>query len=219
MSGADPGRPVLHCRAPPASEHAMPRPDTDTSLTDAGEITRLLRRHHGGDRAAFDALVPLVYQRLQGIARRQLAQNWRLETLGATALVHEAYVQLCTETSVDWQSRSHFFAVSARAMRRILVDSARRRRARKRGGGAAAVALDMVDVSVDNRIDVVLAVDEALSALEDAVPRLAHIVECRFFAGMTEEETAIALELPLRTVQREWTRARAWLLRELRAAR
>lgn len=196
----------------------MPRPETSSSLTDAGEITRLLRRHHAGDRAAFDALVPMVYQRLQGIARRQLAQDWRLETLTATALVHEAYVQLCAETGVDWQSRSHFFAVSARAMRRILVDSARRRRARKRGGGAAAVALDLVDVSVDNRIDLVLAVDQALSALEDAVPRLARIVECRFFAGMTEEETAIALEMPLRTVQREWTRARAWLLRELRAA-
>jgi RNA polymerase sigma factor (TIGR02999 family) len=195
----------------------MARPDTTGPTTDAGAITHLLRRHHSGDRSAFDSLVPLVYQRLQAIARRQLGRGWALETLSATGLVHEAYVQLCAETSVDWQSRSHFFAVSARAMRRILVDSARRRRARKRGGGGRPVTLDLVDLSVDNRIDLVLAVDEALAALEEAGPRLARLVECRFFAGMTEEETAIALEMPLRTVQREWTRARAWLLKELRA--
>lgn len=194
----------------------MPRANARESTGDAGEITQLLRRHHAGDRSAFDRLVPLVYSRLQGIARQQLARGWPLETLDATALVHEAYVQLCAETRVDWQSRSHFFAVSARAMRRILVDCARRRRARKRGGGAAPLRLDLVDVSRENRIELVLAVDEALAALEEVAPRLARLVECRFFAGMTEEETAIALQVPLRTVQREWTRARAWLIKELR---
>ncbi len=182
---------------------------------DVGDITQLLRQHRAGDRSAFDRLVPLVYGRLKHIARRQLASGWARETIGATALVHEAYMQLCAETGVDWQGRSHFFAVSARAMRRILVDGARRRRARKRGSGAMPVPLDLVDVSLDNRLDVVLAVDEALTTLETIGPRLARVVECRFFAGMTEEETAIALDVPLRTIQREWTRARAWLLREL----
>ena len=196
----------------------MARPDTSPAMTGAGDITRLLRRHHAGDRSAFDRLVPLVYGRLKRIARRQLASGWSRETLGATALVHEAYMQLCAETGVDWQGRSHFFAVSARAMRRILVDGARRRRARKRGRGATLVPLDLVDVSLDSRVEVVLAVDEALATLDAIGPRLARIVECRFFAGMTEEETAIALGVPLRTVQREWTRARAWLLKELRPA-
>jgi RNA polymerase sigma factor (TIGR02999 family) len=196
----------------------MPRPHAKESAAGAGEITQLLRRHHAGDRSAFDRLVPLVYGRLQGIARQQLARGWSLETLDATALVHEAYVQLCGETSVDWQSRSHFFAVSARAMRRILVDCARRRRARKRGGGVVPLPLDFVSVSHDSRIELVLAVDDALATLEQIGPLLARVVECRFFAGMTEQETAIALEIPLRKVQREWTRARAWLLKELRSA-
>ena len=195
----------------------MPRPARDAT-TDAGDITLLLRRHHAGDRSAFDQLVPLIYHRLQGIARAQLARGWSVATLDATALVHEAYVQLCAETSVDWQSRSHFFAVSARAMRRILVDYARRRRARKRGGPTRPVPLDLVDPSEENRVELVLAVDEAMATLEAIGPRLARVVECRFFAGMTEEETSVALQVPLRTVQREWTRARAWLLKELRPA-
>ena len=193
----------------------MVRANAAAPAADRGEITQLLQRHRAGDRSAFDRLVTLVYGRLQQIARQQLAAGWPLETLSATALVHEAYAQLCDETRVDWQGRSHFFAVSARAMRRILVDYARRRRAVKRGKGAELVAIDLVDVSQENRLEVVLAVDEALEGLEAVSPRLARGVECRFFAGMTEEETAAALQIPLRTAQREWTRARAWLLKAL----
>ena len=200
------------------AQHHMPHPHAAQSSPGEGAITELLRRHSAGDRSAFDRLVPLVYERLQGIARRQLSQGWSHETLEATALVHEAYVQLCAETRVDWRSRSHFFAISARAMRRILVDGARRRRARKRGDGAAPLPLDLVDVSRENRLELMLAVDEALNTLESVSPPLARVVECRFFAGMTEQETAVALEVPLRTVQRGWTRARAWLLKELRPA-
>lgn len=192
-------------------------PPSKHRALEAGEITQLLRRHQDGDRTAFDRLVPLIYQRLRGIARQQLGRGWAAETLSATALVHEAYLQLCAETGVDWQGRSHFFAVSARAMRRVLVDAARRRRARKRGGGGRPVPLDLVDLSSENRLDVVLAVDQALASLEDVSPRLARVVECRFFAGLTEEETAAALAVPLRTVQRDWTRARAWLVKELRS--
>jgi len=182
-----------------------------------GDITELLQRHRGGDRSAFDALVPLIYDRLRRIARRQLARVWSLETLTPTSIVHEAYVQLSDEKRVDWQSRSHFFGISARVMRQIVVDYARRRNALKRGAARAKVPVDAVDVPVENRLELVLAVDEVLAMLESFNPRLSRVVECRFFAGMTEEETAEALQVPLRTVQREWTRARAWLVKELRA--
>ena len=189
---------------------------TTAGRTAHGDITALLQRHRGGDRSAFDALVPLIYDRLRRIARRQLARAWSLETLTPTSVVHEAYVQLSEEKRVDWQSRSHFFGISARVMRQIVVDYARRRNALKRGGSRAKVSVDAVDVPVENRLELVLAVDEVLAMLESFNPRLARVVECRFFAGMTEEETADALQIPLRTVQREWTRARAWLVKELR---
>jgi RNA polymerase sigma factor (TIGR02999 family) len=191
-------------------------PPNSASRTAHGDITELLQRHRGGDRSAFDALVPLIYDRLRRIARRQLARAWSLETLTPTSIVHEAYVQLSDEKRVDWQSRSHFFGISARVMRQIVVDYARRRNALKRGAARAKVSVDAVDVPVENRLELVLAVDEVLAMLESFNPRLARVVECRFFAGMTEEETAEALQIPLRTVQREWTRARAWLVKELR---
>jgi RNA polymerase sigma factor (TIGR02999 family) len=174
-----------------------------------------LQRHHRGDRSAFDALVPLIYDRLRRIARGQLARAWSLDTLSPTSVVHEAYVQLSDERRVDWQSRSHFFGISARVMRQIVVDYARRSNAAKRGGPRPKIPMDAVDVPVENRLELVLGVDEVLAMLESFNPRLARIVECRFFAGMTEQETADALQIPLRTAQREWTRARAWLVKEL----
>jgi RNA polymerase sigma factor (TIGR02999 family) len=189
----------------------MPHTDAD------GDITRLLQAHHQGDREAFDRMVPLVYDRMRRIARGQLARAGRGHTLSTTALVHEAYVQLVAETGVDWQDRSHFYAICARAMRRILVDYARMRLARKRGGDAPHVALtgDVVAGAEGTPAEIVLAVDRALERLASFNPRLAQIVECRSFAGMTEQETADALGTPLRTVQREWMRARAWLKKEL----
>jgi RNA polymerase sigma factor (TIGR02999 family) len=187
----------------------MPSPDAN------GEITRLLRAHHEGEREAFDRLVPLVYDRMRRIARGQLARSGRGHTLSTTALVHEAYVQLVAETGVDWQDRSHFYAICARAMRRILVDYARRRQARKRGGAAAHVELNDNVPAAEQPAEVILAVDAALDRLGAFNPRLAQVVECRSFAGLTEEETAQALGTSLRTVQREWTRARAWLRKEL----
>ena len=192
---------------------------TSASRTAHGDITDLLQRHRGGDRSAFDALVPLIYDRLRRIARRQLARVWSLDTLSPTSVVHEAYVQLSDEQRVDWQSRSHFFGISARVMRQIVVDYARRRQAAKRGGARPRVSVEVVDVPVENRIELVLAVDEILGMLESFNPRLARIVECRFFAGMTEAETADALQIPLRTMQREWMRARAWLVKELEHGR
>jgi len=180
------------------------------------DITRMLQRHHQGDRAAFDELVPLVYQRLRIIARGQLARaGQRDRTLGTTGLVQEAYLQLVDEHGVDWQDRGHFYAICARAMRRILVDAARRRQAAKRGGGAIDVTLEDDLVAIDVESDQVLAVDAALKDLASFNERLARVVECRYFAGLTEEETAQALDSSLRTVQRDWMRARAWLLKAL----
>ena len=182
----------------------------------SNEITRLLQRHHQGDREAFDRMVPLVYERLRIIARGQLARAGRRgHTLDTTALVQEAYLQLVEVEGVDWQDRGHFFAICARAMRRILVDHARRHHAAKRGGGIAPMTLEADMVAVNSESELVLAVDEALKGLEAFNERLARVVECRYFAGMTEEETAQALDTSLRTVQRDWTRARAWLLKAL----
>jgi RNA polymerase sigma factor (TIGR02999 family) len=181
-----------------------------------GEITRLLRAHSAGDPLAFDRLVPLVYDRLRALARGQLARQRPGQTLSPTGLVHEAYLQLARDTGIDWRDRSHFFAISSRAMRRILVDYARRRTAQKRGGGARPlVALDPDSVAVEQQADVVLAVDGALDRLAAFNERLARLVECRYFAGMTEAETADALGISLRTVERDWPRARAWLRKEL----
>ena len=180
-----------------------------------GDITQLLHRHRAGDREAFDRLVGLVYQHLRHTARRQVARGWAGRTLDTTALVHEAYMQLLGETAVDWQDRHHFFAIAARAMRRILVDHARYRGARKRGGGQPALDLERAVISVDDQLELVLAVDEAVTGLEAFNERLARVVECRYFAGLSEHETADALGTSLRTVQRDWMRARAWLLKEL----
>ena len=182
---------------------------------DAGEITRLLHAHHHGDREAFDRLVPIVYARMRQIARGQLARHGRGGLLETTSLVHEAYMQLVDETAVDWRNRSHFFAICACAMRRIVVDDARQRAAKKRGAGEPHVGLN-TDVSGEEpQAELILAVDRAMDRLATFNVRLARIVECRAFAGMTDEETARALDTPLRTVQREWSRARAWLRTEL----
>lgn len=182
----------------------------------ASDITRLLQRHHQGDREAFDRMVPLVYERLRVLARGQLARAGRpKQLLDTVGLINETYLQLVDEYGVDWQDRGHFFAVCARAMRRILVDQARRQQADKRGGGATHVTLLPDAVAMEQPSEQILAVDAALEELAAFNPRLAQVVECRYFAGMTEEETAQALDSSLRTVQRDWMRARAWLLKAL----
>ena len=178
-------------------------------------ITELLHKHRAGDREAFDQIVGLVYQQLRQTARRQVARGWASRTLDTTALVHETYLQMAGDTAVNWQDRTHFFAIAARVMRRILVDHARHHGAHKRGGGRRPVDLDRVTLSTSDRLEVVLMVDEALSSLEAFDERLARVVECRYFAGMSEQETAAALQTSLRTVQRDWMRARAWLLEEM----
>ncbi|MEO5825432.1 MAG: sigma-70 family RNA polymerase sigma factor [Gemmatimonadales bacterium] len=185
----------------------------------AGAITDALGALRDGDAGALDQLMPLVYDQLRRMARRQLGAEPTGHTFGTTALVHEAYLKLVDQTRVQWQDRAHFFAIAAQAMRRILIDHARRHCAARRGGvdGAAPVpiSLDAAELSVMERAETLLAVDDALTRLALVDPRLARVVECRFFAGLTEQETAEALGLSVRTVARDWGLAKGWLYREL----
>jgi len=166
-----------------------------------------------------DRLMPLVYDQLRRLAHRQLVVEPTGHTLATTALVHEAYLKLVDQTRAQWQDRAHFFAIAARALRRILIDYARRHRAARRGGSQdgppARVALDSVELPVAERADALLALDEALDRLAQLDARLAQVVECRFFAGLSEEETAAALAVSQRTVARRWVLAKGWLYQEL----
>jgi len=180
-----------------------------------GEVTRLLVAHHEGDEEAFGELLPLVYQDLRRIARQQVHRGAGAETLNATALVHEAYFRLVHETRVPWQGRGHFFAIAARSMRRILIDYARKKSTQKRGGGVALLELEPERIAVEEQAETLLALDQALERLAAFNERLAQVAECRLFAGLTEEETAAALGVSTRTVERDWVKARAWLQREV----
>jgi len=179
------------------------------------EVTRLLEAHHGGDREAFDELVPLVYRELRRIAHGQLNHGRPDRDLDTTALVHEAYFKLVDESRVDWQNRSHFFAIAARTMRRIIIDYARKKNAVKRGSGESAVELDPNRVGVSRQAEMLIALDDALSGLAEIDPRLTEVVECRFFGGMTVDEISQALDVSSRTIERDWKRAKAWLMTEL----
>lgn len=177
----------------------------------AAPITDLLQRWHQGDTLALDQLVALVYDDLRNVARRQLKAEGEGHTLTPTAVVHEAYLRLATDQTVAWRNRTHFFAVAATCMRRILVDHARRRLAGKRGGGKVPESLDdpfVIPALPDERL---VALDEALETLAQVEPRFARVVECRFFSGLTSEETAEALGVTDRTVRRDWVKARGWL--------
>ena len=179
------------------------------------DITGLLQAWRAGDGRAFDALVPLVYEELRRVAHGQLGRERRGHTLGTTAVVHEAYFKLAAQKRVQWADRSHFFAVATQAMRRILVDYARRCRAEKRGGALEKVSLSEV-MLVEQRADNLVALDEALCELAAVDARLSRVVECRFFGGLTEEETAEVLGVTARTVRRDWTKAKGWLNQALR---
>ena len=183
--------------------------------------TELLLSWSRGDRAALDDLVPLVYDELRAIARRRLRQERPGHTLDTTALVHEAYLKLIQLDRVQWQSRAHFLAIAAQAMRNILVSHARGKRRVKRGGGAPHTSLDAAaDVAATRaantaEVEKILALDAALERLAAVNPRHARVVECRFFGGMTVEETAVALEVSPGTVKRDWMLLSRWLGREL----
>ncbi len=174
----------------------------------------LLTYARAGNRDAFDVLYTRLYEELLPLARRQLLGQRRRETLDTTSLVHEVYARMLGET-LPAESRAHFLAIAARAMRRVIVDAARARDAQKRGGGIPPVTLPPDGPGVKHDIETLLTIDEALSGLAAFNERLVRVAECRLFGGLTEEETACALDVSLRTVQRDWPRARAWLQQRL----
>jgi RNA polymerase sigma-70 factor, ECF subfamily len=179
--------------------------------------TALLLAWGRGDQAAFDELVPLVHKELRRIARRHMAGEGAGHTLQPSALVNEAYLRLLDVKHVAWQNRAHFFAMAARVMRRILVESARARKFQKRGGGAQHVSLDEARLVFQQPGQDLVALDDALNALAGVDPRKGQVVEMRFFGGLTVEETAEALQVSTGTVMRDWRLAKVWLLRELSA--
>jgi RNA polymerase sigma factor (TIGR02999 family) len=191
-------------------------------MTDVGEITRLLARldeeEGAGRGAVLEQLMPMIYRELKDLAR---ANRYRWSTRvapGTTSLVHEAYLKLVDQTSADYVNRRHFYAIASKAMRSILIDNARWHGRQKRGGGTPPSPLEESMLVSAERSEELLALDEALGHLDDREPRLARIVECRCFGGLTIEETADALEVSSATVKRGWSLARAWLYRELHTA-
>ena len=171
-----------------------------------------------GDEAALDELVPLVHAELHRIAKRCISRERVGQTLQATALVNEAYLRLVDVRRVNWQNRAHFLAMSARLMRRILVDVARSKRYQKRGGGAIKVTLDEALLAPVEKGQDLVALDDALGALATVDERKAQVIELRFFGGLSVEETATVLKVSVDTVMRDWKLAKVWLLRELRRA-
>lgn len=188
------------------------RPESGTL---PAELTRLLIAWREGDGQAPGELFTVLYQELRALAHAQLRRRRRQQSLATTGLVHEAYLKLANQSHLDLRDRGHFMALAARAMRQIVVDHARRRAAVKRGGDAVADVFDERKVAADVPTVDILALDEALSRLEGLEPRLTRIVEMRFFAGFSVEETAGALGLSERTVKRAWQKARAFLYAEL----
>jgi len=182
----------------------------------APEVTALLLAWRQGDQGALDRLLPVVYDELHRMAQRQLRGERRDHTLQPTALVNEAFLRLIDVRQIQWQDRSHFLAMSARLMRRVLVDSARARGYQKRGGGALRVSLDPEAIARDDRPTDLVELDHALDALATEDPRKSQVVELRFFGGLTVEETAEALKVSTDTITRDWKMAKVWLLRELR---
>jgi RNA polymerase sigma factor (TIGR02999 family) len=185
-------------------------PDTPT-----GPVTSLLRSLQEGDAQALDRLVPLIYDELRALARSHLRGERGHHTLGPTALVHEAYLRLAAREALAPADRQHLFALAAQAMRRVLIDHARARNRKKRGSGQEAEPLEPDLIMTDQVAEELELLDGALERLAAANPRAARVVEQRFFAGLTLEETAKALDVSLKTVQRDWTLARAWLRREI----
>jgi RNA polymerase sigma factor (TIGR02999 family) len=181
------------------------------------DVTSILSAIERGDAQAAEHLLPLVYDELRKLAAQKLAQEKPGQTLQATALVHEAYLRLVDrEMAQRWDSRGHFFAAAAEAMRRILVENARRKRSAKRGGPLARQELDDVEIAAPSPSGDILALDEALAKLEAEDPVKARLVKLRYFSGLTEEDAAKVLGVSRTTVQRQWRYAKAWLLEELR---
>ena len=181
----------------------------------SGDITRVLQAATSGDRKAAEDLLPLLYDELRKLAGARMAKLPPGNTLQPTALVHDAYLRVVGKSDPEWDGRGHFFAAAAEAMRQILVDQARRKSTQKHGGDQKRLNVDEVDVAFDTPVEDMLALDEALQRLKQQDPRKAEIVKLRYFAGLTREETAAAMGLSVRTVDREWRYIVAYLHAEL----
>lgn len=179
------------------------------------EITQLLAEWRDGNQEALDELYPLVYDELHRLARRYMSRERKGHTLQTTALINEAYVRLVDQRSVQWANRSHFFAISAQIMRRILIDHARRHGYAKRGGGARQVSLDETATVVLGDLSEFLRLDEALKSLAELDPRRSQVVELKYFGGLNNDEIAGVLKISKNTVIRDWNMARAWLYGQL----
>ena len=179
------------------------------------EITQLLAEWSDGNQSALDELYPLVYEELHRLARRYMSRERKGHTLQTTALINEAYVRLVDQRNVHWANRSHFFAISAQIMRRILIDHARRHAYAKRGGGAQQVSLEEVAIVANEKSAEIIRLDEALTILAKMDPRRCHVVELRYFGGLSNEEIAGVLNVSENTVTRDWNLARAWLHQQL----
>jgi RNA polymerase sigma factor (TIGR02999 family) len=180
------------------------------------QVTQLLQQLNKGNETALAELAPLIYQELRQIASRLLQNESGKHTVQTTDLVHEAYLRLVDEAYLSWENRVHFFAVAARAMRQFLIAYTKKQKALKRGGAQVNVTFDESAISSEQKSLQVLALDEALSQLEQYDERLGRIVELRYFAGLTIDETSKAMDISPATVKREWTTAKAWLASEIR---
>lgn len=174
-------------------------------------VTSLLKAHRRGEAGALDRAFEIVYEELRRLARYQLGAQGRGRTLDTTSLVHEAYLKVSTSEQADAANRGHFLALASRAMRQIVIDFARARAATKRGGDAKRITLDTNVVSVDDQAHWILLVEQALQEVAEIDERLETVFECRYFAGLSEQETADALGVSVRTVQRDWQRAKSWM--------
>ena len=179
------------------------------------QITELLAEWREGNQSALDELYPLVYDELHRLARRYMSRERKNHTLQTTALINEAYVRLVDQKNVNWANRSHFFAISAQIMRRILIDHARRHAYAKRGGGAQQVSLEEVAAITPDQGRELMRLDEALKSLAERDPRRSQVVELRYFGGLNNEEIAGVLHVSENTVTRDWNMARAWLYQQL----
>jgi RNA polymerase sigma factor (TIGR02999 family) len=193
------------------------QPPEPVGSADTQPVTELLLELRHGGPGVMDRLFPLVYEELRRVAHRALRGERTGHTLGTTGLVHEAYLRLVDQTRIAYGDRAHFFGIAARAMRQILVDYARRHRAAKRGGARPVITLDEGVLALEERAEALLELDQALTELESLDPRLGAVVQCRFFGGLTEEETAEVVGVTARTVRRDWLKAKGWLYHHLAA--
>ncbi|MCW9708499.1 sigma-70 family RNA polymerase sigma factor [Fodinibius salsisoli] len=178
-------------------------------------MTQLLLEAGSGDKEAMDALYPHVYNQLRDIAKAQLSKERSGHTIQKTALVHEVYLKLIDQTRVDWQGRTHFYAIASRAMRQILIDYARKRNAQKRGGNQEPLPFDEEKIALDNHTEQLLELNDLIDKLAEFDERKSRVVEMRFFGGMTIREIAELLDVSTRTIDRDWLKARGWIYQEL----